>query len=147
MGVMRYREETGTVTELDGDKAAIRLDADAGARCGFCCACSMAASGARTLKVNAKGLAPGDRVMIRIPRYSGYVSMLLLFVLPLGLFVVGMSLGMMLEPEGAGHGFSPIVGALLGLGVALLIAWLAERRLSRHAIEVHRVRENPSHLG
>ena len=141
---MWYREETGTVTELREKKAVIRLDADAGTKCGFCCACSIAASGVRTLAVDRNDLSVGNRVRVHVPRLSGYVSILLLFVLPLALFVAGMSLGMMFEPEGAGHGLSPIVGGLLGLGVALLIAWIAERGASRRAIQVQPMAENPA---
>jgi len=139
---MQYREETGTVAELRQGKAIVRLDADAETKCGSCCACSIGASGVRTLVVDKNALSVGDRVRVRIPRLSGYVSMLLLFVLPLALFVAGMSLGMMFEPEGGGHGLSPIVGGLLGLGVALLIAWIAERRTSRHPIQVHPIAQD-----
>jgi len=138
---MRYREEAGTVTELRNEEALIQLDPGSEQRCRSCCAgCSTAASGARILKVQRGDLREHDRVRVEIPAHSMYLSILLVFVTPMVLFVGGIALGIKLESGGGGHGMLPIIGGVLGLALAFVIAWLAERKISTSAeIEVQRL--------
>lgn len=137
---MNYREETGTVTKLKGDKALVQMDVESNSACKACGGgCSRAADGVRVMQVDRDGLQVGDRVRIKVPQRSGYLGMLFIFVLPMAFFVGGMLAGTQLE-SGRGHGMLPILGGVGGLAAAFAIAWIVERILSSRApLEVQRV--------
>lgn len=138
---MDYREETGTVSKLRGRKALVKIDVAAEGGCGSCgCKCSKAADGARVIEVQRDDLQKGDRVKIRVPVRSGYLGMLMIFVLPMIFCVTGMLLGVQF---GAGPGDSnlmPLAGGAGGLALAFGIAWLVERIVSKQApLQVQRL--------
>jgi len=127
---MDYRDDLGTVVSVTERKATIRLDHRRTDACGSCCACSVLASGDAVVEVDRGDLNPGDRVHVRIPQVNAYLSMLLLFGLPLVLFMAGIWAGQALE--GAERiGNLSIVGGVAGLAVALFVAWLVNRALTR----------------
>ncbi len=129
---MHYREDLGTVTGVAGKKATVRLDHSRTDACGSCCACSMLASGEAVVEVQRGDLRPGDRVRVRIPHVSAHLAILLVFGLPLLMFMFGIWAGQALE-GGERIGNASVVGGIVGLIVALLVAWLANRVLTRKA--------------
>ena len=131
---MNYKEETGTVTQLRGKKAVVRIDAGAAAGCSGCgCKCSKAASGARVIEVQRNDLQKGDRVKIKVPQRSGYLGMLMIFVLPMIFCVSGMLVGLQFEAGPGDTNLMPLAGGAGGLGLAFGIAWVVERIVSSKA--------------
>jgi len=129
---MRYLEDTGTVVSVTGEKATVRLDHKRTEACGSCCACSALAGGDRAVTVDRGDLQEGDRVHVRIPQVDAWVSILLVFGLPLALFMAGIWVGQRLE-GGRQVGNLSVLGGIVGLLVAFVAAWLANRALIRKA--------------
>lgn len=128
---MDYKQETGTVSQIRGRKALVRIDVDAGAGCSECgCKCSRAADGARVIEVPRGDLQQGDRVKIGVPQRSGYLGMLMIFVLPMIFFVSGMLIGLQFKAGPGDTNLMPLVGGAAGLGLAFAIAWILERIVS-----------------
>jgi len=147
---MRYHQDTGTVVSVNGQRATVRLDHRRTEACGSCCACSAFGAGLPTVQVERGELQEGDRVLVRIPQVSSALSILLIFVLPLALFMLGIWLGQRLEGgERVGNlsvlggvagllagervGNLSVLGGVAGLLAALLTAWLVNRALARKA--------------
>ena len=129
---MNWVEETGTVVAVDGGKASVKLDRKARKECGSCCACGAFAAGEDTIKVPAGQLKQGERVSIRIPQVNAYLSMFLVFGLPMLLFFAGIFVGRALEQtERIGTG--ALVGGVLGLFIAFFIAAVVDRAFRRKA--------------
>ena len=127
---MEYNVETGKVVQILGEKAVVRIERAASAKCSSCCACSIGAAGERTLEVDRRDLGEGDIVEVRAPKVSGYLSILLLFGLPTLLFVVG--------------GFVSLQAAIAGIAVAFFVAWLVNRRLAaKFPLLVQRIESPP----
>lgn len=76
-------------------------------------------------------LAEGDTVHVAIPGYLGYLSILLVFVLPVVFFVAGILVGGQLEGGTAAHGMTTVMGGVCGFALAVLVAMLANRKLGR----------------
>ena len=131
---MNYVEDTGMVVSVDGEKATVRLDRKPREECGSCCACSAFSTGGGppAVDVPRDDLEEGERVRVRIPRVNAYLSMALVFGLPLALFMAGIAVGQRLE-GGARVGNVSALGGLIGLITAFLVAWLANRLLVRRA--------------
>jgi len=129
---MRYHQDTGTVVSVNGQRATVRLDHRRTEACGSCCACSAFGAGLPTVQVERGELQEGDRVLVRIPQVSSALSILLIFVLPLALFMLGIWLGQRLE-GGERVGNLSVLGGVAGLLAALLTAWLVNRALARKA--------------
>ncbi|MFW6457156.1 MAG: SoxR reducing system RseC family protein [Planctomycetota bacterium] len=129
---MKYVEEKGTVVSVDDGVATIRLDQKVTESCGSCCACSAYESGKDTIEVNADGLAKGERVQARIPRVNPYLSMFLVFGLPLALFMTGIAVGQQIQ-GGERLGGTSALGGVLGLIVAVLVASSMNHLLTRKA--------------
>lgn len=135
---MRYVEDTGTVLTVGAEKATIRLDHKR-KDCAGCCACSAFGTAAYTIEVARGELQEGERVRVRIPRVNEYVSMLLVFILPLVLFMGGIAAGRLFEPDERIGGAS-VSGGVVGLVVAFAIAWTVNRLVIRKAVpEAHRL--------
>ena len=123
-------EDTGTVVAVDETRASIQLDHARSASCGIGCGCSSACAGPPVVKVERGDLEQGDRVSVRIPHANAYLAMALIFGLPLALFMVGIAAGQALQ-GGDEVGAYSVVGGLVGLALAFLIAWLANRAIAR----------------
>jgi len=131
---MEYVEDTGLVVSVDDEKAIVRLDRKPRKECGSCCACSAFSTdgGPPAIEVPRADLEEGEHVRVRIPRVNTYVSIALVFGLPLAMFMAGIAIGQSLE-GGARVGNVSALGGLIGLITAFLVAWLANRWLTRRA--------------
>jgi len=127
---MECLEDTGTVVGVDETHASIQLDHSQSASCGGGCGCSSACSGPPVVKVERGDLEQGDRVSVRIPHANSYLAIALIFGLPLVLFMTGIGVGQALQ-GGDEVGAYSVAGGLAGLALAFLIAWLANRAISR----------------
>lgn len=135
---MDVREENGTVITAGPVKAEVRLDGSSPQACASCgCSmCSGTGSNVRTMEVESNGLKKGDRVVVKVPQRSGYVSLLIVFVLPMVLFLAGM-LGAMQLVESSGV---PVLAGLLGLMGGFCLAGLLDRyAFGGRSVEVHPV--------
>lgn len=136
---MKYVTEKGTVEAVEKETATVRLDHKVKESCGSCCACSSLQSGPESIKVPADGLEEGDRVEVRIPQVNPFLSMLLIFGLPLAFFMGGIAIGQQMQ-GGTRIGSYSIVGGVVGLVVAFAIAWVMNRLITRDAApEVHKI--------
>jgi positive regulator of sigma E activity len=136
-------EHVGTVVAIEGDKAAVQLKADASCSRGFACACcSSLRPEPRIIRVVRADLEEGDTVRVLVPAYMGYLSMFVLFVLPLILVVVGFAIGGQFEEGKSAHGMATLVGGAVGFIVAVVVAAVVSRKLDNaYRYEVHRVRD------
>jgi positive regulator of sigma E activity len=139
---MKMMEHAGTVVEVEDERAVVELEE--GERCGSsvtCGCCNALQGGRRRLQVDRNGLKAGDNVQVMVPAVSGYVSVLVVFVLPMVLFIAGILIGQQFEPPGGANGLATIVGGLAGVGVAVLVAMAVNRLLTggRSNIQVRRV--------
>ncbi len=133
---MKYRKEPGIVTDIERDKAVVKVEPGSGVDCSSCCGCSSKGSGEHFMEVDRGKLEAGDRVEVRIPSYSGYTSMILLFGLPMVFFLLGLAGGTYLGD----NPWYALAGGGGGLAVSFAVAWGANRLLlSRAPIQVHRV--------
>ncbi len=129
---MKYIEEEGTVLSIQDDTATVRLDQKVKESCGSCCACSAYQTGEDTVDVPADGLEKGDRVKARIPRVNPYLSMFLVFALPLALFMTGIAVGQ--HFQGVQRlGTASATGGILGLIIAIMVALLMNHLLTKNA--------------
>lgn len=136
---MKYAEDTGTVLTVGPQQATVRLDHKRPDECRSCCACAAFGGEAFTVEVERGELQEGDRVRVRIPRVNEYVSMLLVFGLPLVLFMGGVAVGRAFE-ETERIGTASMVGGIIGLVVAFLLAWAVNRLVIKKAVpEAHRL--------
>jgi len=127
---MKAREHRGRVIEVENDQAVVRLETDQ--QCGLhlkCACCGWSAREPRLIRVSRDDLALGDAVRVFIPAYAGYLSILLVFVLPVVLFVAGLIVGGQLEDGSGAHGMPTVVGGVVGFAVAVLVAAFVNRRL------------------
>jgi positive regulator of sigma E activity len=136
---MKYVTEEGTVEAVENQTATVQLDHKVKESCGSCCACSSFQSGPESIKVPADGLQEGDRVEVRIPQVNPFLSMLLIFGLPLAFFMGGIAIGQQMQ-GGARIGGRSVLGGVIGLVVAFAIAWLMNHLLTRDAEpEAHKI--------
>lgn len=133
---MTYREEKGTVIQVKRQRAVVQMDAPASSACRGCGLCAHMGSDTRTMEVDGDGLREGDRVLVRIPRHSGYTGMLLLVVVPMLLFVAGMLAGLQMFPDGGGL---PALVGVGGLVAGFGVSWLVEKLLPGGSVEVRRL--------
>ena len=129
---MNYVHEKGTVQSVEDDTATVRLDHKVDESCGSCCACSAFQAGPTTIEVPRNGLEEDDRVEVDIPRVNPFLSIGLIFGLPLALFMAGIAVGQHLE-GGNRVGNLSIIGGVIGLIVAVGIAWIMNHLLTRDA--------------
>ena len=138
---MKTIQHTGMVVDVFDKRAEVRVRSpQAQQSCGSCCSCSMGPGGARRVYVNRGDLAEGDYVRITMPVVSGYLSMLVVFFLPMALTVMGMLAGTWFEPEDGGSGGATLLGAVVGLFTSVAIATLVNRRIAgAHTYIVERI--------
>jgi len=123
------RHVRSIATAVEGDRAGVRLEADAAcAKEMKCSHCALFRPEAQTMDVPRGGLRAGDRARLHVPARSAYRSMLVVFLLPMILVVAGMLAGV---EVGEDHGgLAAAVGAIAGLAVAIAVALLVNRRLA-----------------
>lgn len=141
---MRKVEHVGTVVHVDGGKALIQLKpSDQCGNIGFRCACCASVQPeARKVRVERGDLEEGDVVCVSIPAPSGYMSALILFVLPMALFVLGAVIGWIAKGKAPGDDMPVIIGGICGFALAVLVAVIVNRRASNaQNLEVRRVRQ------
>jgi positive regulator of sigma E activity len=145
---MKMIEHVGTVVEVEGDRAVVELETTescgSSAACGCCAALQ---SGRRRLQVEKNDLEAGDTVEVTMPAASGYLSILVVFGLPLALFVVGMVIGARFEPPGGANDMATIIGGVAGLALAVVVAVFVNRRLSKgkNRMQVRRLSPGAAH--
>jgi len=137
-------KETGTVVVIGRTKMDVRMDAARPEMCNQCRACE-ALGGGKEMRLRVPltdGVGVGDRVAVELPHASPWLSMVLVFALPVASGVAGLQLGMRwpwwtdllgLDPE--------LCGAILGLAcgiVAFQAARMVDQRYFRH-IRVERL--------
>ena len=127
--------ETGTVTEVQGDRAAVRFRHERGPSCGGCTMCQKAADHMMALWLHLPQAHVGDQVTVQIPVPSPWRAMAMVFGIPLVLLAAGVlvgstwtglqqSLGLDADTTGVGLG---LVLAMLAFGAAIM----TERRFSQ----------------
>lgn len=140
---MKRVEHVGTVVEVHGDEAVVQLDPEQCGHSGFQCACSAAVRPEpRRVRVNRGELEEGDVVAVSAPAYLESMGVVTVFVLPLALAVAGAAVGLAMEGGSGSHDMAPIIGALAGFAVAVGLAAVVNRVLSRPGLfRVRRIRQ------
>ncbi len=138
---MKKREHIGTVVSVEGRTALVRLKADPNCGSKFSCSCCSVKPEAQTLRVPGTGLEEGDTVKVSVPAYVGYLSTVVVFVMPLVLAIVGFALGARFEDTPEAQGMPTIVGGVAGFALAVVIAMLVNRALTNaRSCEVQQVK-------
>ena len=128
-------QEKGTVAEVMGNRATVRIRHVRGPACQGCTACRPFGGGTFALEVEAEGLAPGDEVVIDVPTPSPWRAVVLLFGTPLAALVGGLVAGASWTRLQGWLGFGPEgTGLALGtvLGIAAFVAAAIEDRRFRN---------------
>jgi len=132
------RELNGSVVKVEGGRAVIQLEPDESCGGGFSCACcSLSRREGQVIRIEAQGLEPGEAVRVSVPGYAGYVSSLVVFLLPVALFMAGVLVGGLFEGAEGARGTASVLGGVCGFALAVLIA-VAVNRLLRNAYRVRR---------
>jgi len=137
-------EHTGVVREVQGDEAVVEFELPRD--CGSCFACSCSSvleDRTRTVRVPRGDLEAGESVLISIPAYAGYLSMFLVFVLPLGLFVAGILVGGRLEGATGTHGGPTLAGGLAGFLAGFALAVAFNKKAGTAGYRVSRLMSSP----
>jgi positive regulator of sigma E activity len=136
-------EHVGTVVDVDDQSAHVELEA--GAACPsplHCSCCGVGQTGPRRLRVPRGGLEQGDRVSVTLPVYAGYVSALVVFALPVVLFLVGAGVGWFLAGQEGGSDAPVVVGGLCGFGLAVVVAVVVNRHMGAgRVLQVRRLEQ------
>jgi len=129
------KRETGTVVDLEGGQAAVRIRSERSDACGGCKACQAHGGGDFVLWLDAEDLKEGDRVTVEVAVPGPWRAMLLVFVLPLTSFVAGVLMGSewqgFQQMTGLGREASGIVSGMGLLLASLLIALVSDWRFRR----------------
>jgi hypothetical protein len=128
---MRTVDRTGTVVEVLKDHATVEISREDCCTDRLSCSCCSAAARPERLRVEPDGLTVGDTVVVSTPAYLGYVSVLVVFVLPLVLAVLGGWVGAVIEGDSVAHDMPIIIGGVVGIASWLPVALLINRRLSQ----------------
>ncbi|KPK62428.1 MAG: hypothetical protein AMK73_06140 [Planctomycetes bacterium SM23_32] len=141
MRTVKTVEHMGTVVEVTEDKAVVELKVGQVCESPIRCACCTSVdAGPRRLRVPRGELEQGDEVCVAVPAYAGYVSALVVFALPILMFVVGAAVGWAVGGQDAANDAPIIVGGLGGFALAVLVAVLVNRRLgAARALQVRRI--------
>ena len=142
---MKTVEQIGMVVDVTDSKAEVLIRPPGGGGCGAGCSCCGSAAGggsARRIYVNRGDLAEGDYARILMPACSGYLSALVVFVLPMVLVIVGMLVGSEFE-QGAGRDMPTLIGGAVGFALAIGIAVLVNKTITGEGnFEVERISED-----
>jgi hypothetical protein len=128
---MKTIDRTGTVVEVLGEYATVKIRPEDCGTNRLSCSCCSTASRPERVRVSPGGLHVGDTVMVSTPAYITYVGILVLFVLPLALAVLGGWIGATVEGGSGAHDMPVIVGGLAGIAAWVPIAVCVNRLLSR----------------
>ena len=135
---MKCRDENAVVVSVE-DQAAVVETLPADCASGLSCGCG-GCSGPKRFTVPRQDLEVGDRVRVRTPVLLGYAGTVFLFVLPLAFFCAGIIAGSTIKIDGVRPDALSLGLALVGLGVAVAVARIADRLLRRRfPPEVRRV--------
>jgi positive regulator of sigma E activity len=140
---MKTTEQIGRVVDVTESKAEVLVRAPGGGGCGAGCSCcgSAASGSARRIYVDRGPLNEGDYARIIMPACSGYLSALVVFVLPMVLVIVGMMVGSALE-EGPGRDMPTLIGGAAGFALAIAIAMLVNKTITGEGnFEVQQITE------
>ena len=139
---MKMVEHIGTVVAIEDDKAIVQLKLSEGCSMGLhCSSCASLRPEPRQLRVARADLEEGDTVCVSMPAGLGYVSMAMVFVLPVVGFIGGALIGMAVRGEPGGD-LPIIVGGFAGLALAIGLTALVERKLAgAGVVRVRRVGE------
>lgn len=112
-------EETGKIVELNGNRAKIEINTSGGcAQCGQAHVCNPLGQNKKVIELkNTINAQVGDWVKIEIKEKNRIVSILVVFGIPIFLFLIGVIIGHQIS----GDKMSAILGGL-GLILAFLIA-------------------------
>jgi positive regulator of sigma E activity len=146
---MKTVEQIGRVVDVTESKAEVLVRAPGEGGCGAGCSCCGSASGgsARRIYVNRGDLNEGDYARIEMPACSGYLSALVVFVLPMVLVIVGMMIGGTLE-QGSGRDMPTLIGGAAGFALAIGIAILVNKTITGEGnFHVERITEEQAREG
>ncbi len=129
---MKRAQLVGRVTELGDEDAVVEVqeDEESCLSAFSCSCCSTFCPQPRTLRVERGELEVGDEVRVTLPRFSGYLSAFIVFVLPIAFAVAGMIIGGRFRDASGGAELPTILGGVAGFALALLIALGVNRLLS-----------------
>lgn len=139
-------QESGSVIEVAGGRAAIQIRRQRNEQCSGCAACRTEGGRGLVLRVEADDLKVGDRVTVEVPLVSPWRALLLVFGLPLAALMTGIAVGSQWTWLQAHLGLkAEATGLALGVALGLVAfggAWLEDRRFAQrhrpHLLEVHR---------
>jgi len=138
------------VIEVVGQEAIIAVLPDSSVACKGCGAAGTCGENGpvKRLRTDRNGLQPGDTVRVRVPAFTGYLSIAVVFILPVLLFSVGIALGGALAGGGARDGTLSIVLGIAGLAIAFAVAWAVNRFLTeRYPPVIERLGPTPGENG
>jgi hypothetical protein len=128
---MKTIDRQGTVVEVLEQYATVEVRPEDCGKGKLSCACCSAAGRKERVRVNSAGLSVGDTVVVSTPAYITYAGILVIFVLPLALAVLGGWVGAAVEGGSGAHDMPVIIGGLAGLAAWVPVAMLANRVLTR----------------
>lgn len=136
---MKTIQRIGLVVDIGRERAEVAVTPRPGeVACRVGCGCCGAGPG--RLYVPRGDLEVGDHVRVTLPACSGWLSMLVVLVLPMALFVAGMVAGSAFEAHRGSPGLPTIAGGVLGFALAVLIAVAVNRRITgAHNFVVERI--------
>ena len=137
---MRTVEHYGKVVEVSPGRTVVEFETPKSCGLGVTCACCSGEHGgdARQVVVRRSDLKQGEHVRLQMPVWMDYVAALVLFALPIALFIVGAVVA--LAVDAPPHGADVLVGGAAGAAVAVLIAIAVNRKLGDPAlIQIERV--------
>jgi hypothetical protein len=140
---MKKVEQVGRVVDVTETKAEVLVRPPGGGGCGAGCSCcgSAASGSARRIYVERGDLNEGDYARILMPACSGYLSALVVFVLPMVLVIVGMLVGSTME-QGPGRDMPTLVGGAVGFALAIGVAVLVNKTITGEGnFQVDRISE------
>ena len=127
---MKSIQHVGRVVDVSETKAEVLVRPADGGGCGVGCGCCGSGAGvARRFFVRRGELKEGDWARITMPACSGYVSTLVVFVLPMLMFIGGMIAGSAIQP-GSGNDMTTVLGGVVGFALAIGVAVLVNKKLT-----------------